>query len=175
VRYYEAIYIVHPNLEDEGLNKLVDETKSMLKKRDGEIVYEEVLGKKRLAYSIQRQRFGTYVLIQFRGDGSGNARLNQDLELHDDILAHMIVRIDEDEVRGARDEKAELSEDTPAEVEQKDEIGETGETDEVVEVEESEMETKEVTAEAEAAAEETTADEETSPEKEELEPEEEEK
>jgi small subunit ribosomal protein S6 len=172
VRYYEAIYIVHPNLEDEGLTKLVNETKDMLKKREGEVVYEEVLGKKRLAYSIQRQRFGTYVLLQFRGDGSGNARLNQDLELYDDILAHMIVRIDEDEVRGTSEEKAELSEDTSAKVEQKDEADEA---DEVVEVEESEMETEgEATkAEAEAAAEETTADEDTSSENEELEPEEE--
>ncbi|MFC1619241.1 30S ribosomal protein S6 [Candidatus Neomarinimicrobiota bacterium] len=169
MRYYEAIYIVHPNLEDEGLTKLVNETKDMLKKREGEVVYEEVLGKKRLAYSIQRQRFGTYVLLQFRGDGSGNARLNQDLELHDDILAHMIVRIDEDEVRGTSEEKAEISEDTSAKVEQKDEA------DEVVEVEESEMETAGETteAEAEAAAEETTADEDTSSENEELEPEEE--
>ncbi|MFC1483796.1 30S ribosomal protein S6 [Candidatus Neomarinimicrobiota bacterium] len=169
MRYYEAIYIVHPNLEDEGLNKLVNETKNMLMKREGEVVYEEVLGKKRLAYSIQRQRFGTYVLLQFRGDGSGNARLNQDLELHDDILAHMIVRIDEDEVRGTSEEKAESSEDTSADVEQK------GETDEVVEVEESEVETEGETTEAEveAAAEETTADEDTSSEQEELEPEEE--
>jgi small subunit ribosomal protein S6 len=161
VRYYEAIYIVHPNLEDD-----------MLKKREGEVVYEEVLGKKRLAYSIQRQRFGTYVLLQFRGDGSGNARLNQDLELYDDILAHMIVRIDEDEVRGTSEEKAELSEDTSAKVEQKDEADEA---DEVVEVEESEMETEGETteAEAEAAAEETTADEDASSENEELEPEEE--
>jgi small subunit ribosomal protein S6 len=172
VRYYEAIYIVHPNLEDEGLTKLVNETKDMLKKREGEVVYEEVLGKKRLAYSIQRQRFGTYVLLQFRGDGSGNARLNQDLELYDDILAHMIVRIDEDEVRGTSEEKAELSEDTSAKVEQKDEADEA---DEVVEVEESEMETEGETteAEAEAAAEETTADEDASSENEELEPEEE--
>jgi small subunit ribosomal protein S6 len=170
VRYYEAIYIVHPNLEDEGLNKLVDGTKSMLKKRGGEVVYEEVLGKKRLAYSIQRQRFGTYVLIQFRGDGSGNARLNQDLELHDDILAHMIVRIDDHEVRGTSEEKAELSEDAPAEVEQKDE---KDEKDEVVEVEESEMETEEETTGAEAAAEEMSAEDDTSSEKEELEPEEE--
>lgn len=167
MRYYEAIYIAHPNLEDEGLTKLIDETKNMLKKRGGEILYEEVLGKKRLAYSIQKQRFGTYVLIQFRSDGSGNARLNQDLELHDDILAHMIVRIDEDEIPEAREEEAELSEDTSAEIEQK------GETEEHDEVQESEMEALEEKTEEDEAEEETTADIDLSSEKEELEPEEE--
>jgi len=104
VRYYEAIFIAQPNLEQNELYKLIGETKNMLEKRDGELLYEEVMGKRRLAYPIQKQRFGTYVLLQFRGDGAGNARLNQDLELKDNILAHMIVRIDEEEVREARRE-----------------------------------------------------------------------
>ncbi|UCD36971.1 MAG: 30S ribosomal protein S6 [Fidelibacterota bacterium] len=107
MRHYEAIYIAHPNLEQDDLSKLIDETKAVLKKRGGELLYEEVLGKKRLAYPIQKQRFGTYILLQFQGDGSGNARMNQDLELNDNILAHMIVRIERDEIREARVEAPE--------------------------------------------------------------------
>ncbi|MFB0516370.1 MAG: 30S ribosomal protein S6 [Candidatus Neomarinimicrobiota bacterium] len=106
MRYYEAIYIAHPNLEQEDLSKLIEETKGMLKKRGCELLHEEVLGKKRLAYPIQKQRFGTYVLLQFQGDGISNAGLNQDLELNDNILAHMIVRIDEDEIRETRVEES---------------------------------------------------------------------
>ncbi len=114
MRYYEAIFIVQPNLEQNELYKLIGETKNMLEKRDGELLYEEVMGKRRLAYPIQKQRFGTYVLLQFRGDGAGNARLNQDLELNDNILAHMIVRIDEEEVREARREASEENLKAPA-------------------------------------------------------------
>lgn len=114
MRYYEAIFIVQPNLEQNELYKLIGETKNMLEKRDCELLYEEVMGKRRLAYPIQRQRFGTYVLLQFRGDGAGNARLNQDLELKDNILAHMIVRIDEEEVREARREASEEDLKAPA-------------------------------------------------------------
>ncbi len=114
MRYYEAIFIVQPNLEQNELYKLIGETKNMLEKRDCELLYEEVMGKRRLAYPIQKQRFGTYVLLQFRGDGAGNARLNQDLELKDNILAHMIVRIDEEEVREARREASEEDLKAPA-------------------------------------------------------------
>ncbi|MBA7659459.1 hypothetical protein ES703_67440 [subsurface metagenome] len=114
MRYYEAIFIVQPNLEQNELYKLIGDTKNMLEKRDGELLYEEVMGKRRLAYPIQKQRFGTYVLLQFRGDGAGNARLNQDLELKDNILAHMIVRIDEEEVREARREASEEDLKAPA-------------------------------------------------------------
>lgn len=114
MRYYEAIFIAQPNLEQDELVKLIEETKGMLDKRGGELLYEEMMGKKRLAYPIQKQRFGTYVLLQFRGDGAGNARLNQDLDLKDNILAHMIVRIDEEEVREARVEAFEEDLKAPA-------------------------------------------------------------
>ncbi len=98
MKYYESIYIAHPNLEDAGLAKLVEATKGAINKRGGEIVYEEVMGKKRLAYPVEKQRFGTYVLMQFTSDGETNVQLNQDMELMDNVLAHMIVSIDADDV-----------------------------------------------------------------------------
>ena len=101
MRYYEAIFIAQPNLEQEELSELIEDTKDTLKKHGGELLYEEVMGKRRLAYSIKKQRFGTYVLLQFQGDGTGNIGLNRDLDLKDNILAHMLVRIDKEEVREA--------------------------------------------------------------------------
>ena len=132
MRYYEAIYIVHPNLEQEELDQLIGNTKALVEKRDGELLYEENLGKKRLAYPVQKQRFGTYIMLQFRGDGVGNARLNQDLELEEKILAHMIVRIEEDEVREAVEEKpASKPEAALVEKPQKPDKGEPGEVEQV--------------------------------------------
>lgn len=99
------IYIANPNLEDEDLSRLVGVTKDILKKRSGELLYDEVMGKKRLAYPVEKQRYGTYILLQFKGDGLGNVQLNRDLELNEDILAHMIVTIDEEDVRQAKVEE----------------------------------------------------------------------
>jgi small subunit ribosomal protein S6 len=132
VRYYEAVYIAHPNIEQDNLSKLIEETKAILKKRGGELLYEEIMGKKRLAYPVQKQRFGTYVLLQFQGDGAGNAPLNQDFELNDNVLAHMIVRIEKDEVREAR---AEASEETSATAERQELKTEVAESTDPTEVE----------------------------------------
>ena len=101
MRYYEVIYIVQPNLEESGLTQLVESTKKSLSKRSGELLYEEIMGKKRLAYAIEKQRFGTYVLLQFQGEGVDIANINQDLELNDDVLAQLVVSIDQEEVRKA--------------------------------------------------------------------------
>ena len=99
MNYYEAIFIVHPALEDSALAQLVRETKEIFIKRGSDIVYDEEMGKKRLAYPIEKQRFGTFYLLHFTSDGQQNVQINRDLEHKDNILAHMIVRIEEDEVR----------------------------------------------------------------------------
>ncbi|MEE9465821.1 MAG: 30S ribosomal protein S6 [Candidatus Neomarinimicrobiota bacterium] len=98
MKYYEAIFIAHPSLEDATLTKLVNETKEIFQKRGGEVIYEEEMGKKRLAYPIARQRFGNYHLLHFQSEALQNMQLNRDLEHKDDILAHMIVRIDKEQV-----------------------------------------------------------------------------
>ncbi len=142
MRYYEAIFIAQPNLEHDELSRLIDETKDMFEKRGGEILYKEVMGKKRLAYPVQKQRFGTYVLLQFRGDGTGNARLNKDLELKDNILAHMIVRIDEDEIREAAVEATDTEEKLKADTGEEPAAESEEETSEPVVEEQDEAESK---------------------------------
>lgn len=104
MKYYEAIFIVHPALEDTALAQLVREAKDIFKKRGSDIIYDEEMGKKRLAYPIDKQRFGTFYLFHFTSEGQQNQQLNRDLEHKDNILAHMIVRIEEDEVRQVKPE-----------------------------------------------------------------------
>ena len=152
--YYETIFIAHPNLEDAGLTKLIDDTKKMVTSRGGELVYDEVMGKKRLAYMIEKQRFGTYILLQFKGDAIDHPRLSRDLEIKDDVLAHMMVSIDADEVREAREEPE------PPVVTEKKASAEAAKSDDPVPEEESPPPKEaEAPAEAEAEAAEEAAEE----------------
>ena len=105
MRYYEALFIAHPSLEDAGLTKVIGAAKKVVTGRGGELLYEEIMGKKRLAYAVDKQRFGTYVLLQFQGDKIDHARLNRDLELNENVLAHLVVSIDPAEVREAAEEE----------------------------------------------------------------------
>lgn len=120
MNYYEAIFIVHPALEDSALAQLVRETKEIFIKRGSDIVYDEEMGKKRLAYPIEKQRFGTFYLLHFTSEGQQNVQINRDLEHKDNILAHMIVRIEEDEVRQVTPESEAETEKAVAGKEQAD-------------------------------------------------------
>ncbi len=155
MKYYEAIFIAHPSLEDAALAKLVNETKEIFLKRGGEIIYEEDMGKKRLAYPIDRQRFGNYQLLHLQSEELKNAQLNRDLEHKDDILAHMIVRIEKDQV---------LEPQPKPEVEAVAETKEGDVSEKVEEAVKSDEKSEEITTNAPATAAASDGDEDAEPE-----------
>ena len=52
-----------------------------------------------MAYPISKQKFGNYVLIQFKSDGLKNNEFSVNLEHNPNILRHMIISIDESEIK----------------------------------------------------------------------------
>ena len=51
MRTYELAIVADPRLSDEEFTALVDEYKGMISARGGELVREELWGKRKLAYS----------------------------------------------------------------------------------------------------------------------------
>ena len=94
MNYYETLYIIHPALDGGRIKEMVLSINKTLKKNGGEPASLNVWGKKKLAYEIDKQRYGTYILLQFTGDGSGNAKFNMELEHNPNILAYLTIRID---------------------------------------------------------------------------------
>ena len=99
MNFYETMYIVHPILEMGRLHDLIIETEKIIKEKGGEILFTNVMGKKRMAYPIQKQKFGTYVLVQYKSDGSKNNEFSLDLEHNPNVLRNMIINIEESEVK----------------------------------------------------------------------------
>ena len=65
MRYYESLYIINPNYEDNRL----DETMKMVSEKCSDyglkIINHRIWGKKRLAYSIQKHKYGSFILLHF--------------------------------------------------------------------------------------------------------------
>jgi len=95
VRYYENLFIVHPNHEQEKLNSIIESLKKEINEQQGNILAVEDWGKRRLAYSIEKQKYGTYVLIQYESE---NSKINREIEswmkLNQDILANITIALD---------------------------------------------------------------------------------
>jgi small subunit ribosomal protein S6 len=95
MRYYETIYIVDPNLENLVLDKTMDEISKELGKTESKLINHRVWGKKRLAYQIEKQKYGTYVLLQFEeGNQEKMVDFSTWMKLNNSIIRHMTVLLD---------------------------------------------------------------------------------
>tara|TARA_B100000676_G_scaffold266533_1_gene280246 strand:+ start:109 stop:525 length:417 start_codon:yes stop_codon:yes gene_type:complete len=92
------MYIVHPALEAGRLKDLILSVESTLKDFGGKTHTIETWGKKKLAYPINKEKYGMYVLFQFEVDGTKNKEFNTTLDHNTNILAYLTTRIEKDEL-----------------------------------------------------------------------------
>jgi len=117
MRYYETLYIVNPNLEEDGLSKTMGEIGIELEKTKSKLINHRVWGKKRLAYPIHKQKYGSFILMQFEG-GEQDQMVDFDtwMKLNNSVLRHMTVSLDEKPEVYVEEVKEEPAEETKDEV-----------------------------------------------------------
>ena len=95
MRYYETIYIVDPNLENKILEKTMTEIGKELQKTKAKIINHRDWGKKRLAYQVSNQKYGTFILLQFEIEDLNTMKeFDSSLKLNSLVLRHMTVSLD---------------------------------------------------------------------------------
>ena len=98
MNYYETLYIIHPALESGRMKDIILSLEESLKKLDGKTLSIDLWGKKRLAYLIDKQKYGTYVLLQFTGEGDCVSNFGLELEHNPNILSYLTTLIEENDV-----------------------------------------------------------------------------
>jgi small subunit ribosomal protein S6 len=96
VRQYELVYIAPPDASEEVLADLHQQVLTVVQRFNGVIDRTEPWGRRRLAYEINRQREGNYVLEVISGPGAMTAELDRRLRVLDNVMRHLIVRVDEE-------------------------------------------------------------------------------
>jgi small subunit ribosomal protein S6 len=90
LREYELMYVVRPDLDEDGLRGAVEAVQSLVEGQGGEVITTTPWGKRRLAYEIAGLRDGHYVIVEFRGDGGNVKELERALRISDHVIRHMI-------------------------------------------------------------------------------------
>ena len=126
MNYYETLYIVHPALESGRLKDIILSIQKMIESKDIKILNTDVWGKKKLAYLIDKQQYGSYVLVQLHSNGNNINKINGELEHNPDVLSYLTSKIEESNlIKDARtlDEQilgTKASSDTDSEVDTKE-------------------------------------------------------
>ena len=112
MRYYETIYIVNPNLDNNTLSNILVEIAKELAKTKSKVINHYNWGKKRLAYPIDKQKYGSYIILQYEGgDKSKINDFDTWMKLNNAILRHMTILLDEKPKVHIEEEKKKPKED----------------------------------------------------------------
>lgn len=96
MRSYELVFIVHPEVDGDDLNAVVEKVKGLVERNGGKVAQIKPWGLRRLAYPIHKQWEGQYVLMWLELEPQGVAALEPSLGLTEQVLRHLIVRLEED-------------------------------------------------------------------------------
>jgi len=96
MRIYENLFIVKPDATEEEIDHLIELMSGYVTKDGGTVDKVDKWGKRRLAYRVEKNREGFYVLIQFTAPATTVKEFERRLRVQDAVIKFLTVRIDED-------------------------------------------------------------------------------
>jgi small subunit ribosomal protein S6 len=95
-RQYELVYLLPPDSTEQQVTELHETIGAIVSRMTGQIEKTENWGRKRLAYEIAHHKEGVYVLEVINGSGELMKELDRRLKVMDQVIRHLIVRVDEE-------------------------------------------------------------------------------
>ena len=95
-RQYELVYILPPDTTEAQVTELHGQVEAVVSRLHGQIEKTENWGRKKLAYEIAHNKEGVYVLDVINGTGELMKELDRRLRVMDQVIRHMVVRVDEE-------------------------------------------------------------------------------
>jgi len=95
-RQYELVYILPPDSTEQQVAEVHTQIDGAVSKMNGVIEKTDNWGRRKLAYEIGPHKEGVYVLEVVNGTGELMKELDRRLRVMDQVVRHMIVRVDEE-------------------------------------------------------------------------------
>ena len=92
---YETVFIVKPDLAEEGIEKELSKVEGLINRGGGKVDKVENWGKKRLAYQVAKNRFGHYLFLLFQAEPHTIPELERHHKLNENTVKYMTIRLDE--------------------------------------------------------------------------------
>ena len=100
---YETTYILHPALQEGRLNDIVNTIEKKAVSLGAEILYSDNWGRKKLAYYIDKEKYGTFIFFQYKLSDLNNLKeLSGEFEHNPNILRYLNIKIAEQDIMKAK-------------------------------------------------------------------------
>ena len=93
---YELVAILDPRMDADQSAAALAKIDVAVTNGDGQLLANEEWGIRRLAYPIKQFREGNYILRKMRIESSEAVSLNESLRSSEEVIRHLIIKIDDD-------------------------------------------------------------------------------
>ncbi len=95
-RSYELMYVLNTRLDEESQQAVTTRIHDTIEKIGGSIDSNEVFGRRRLAFPIQKHTEGLYMITNFQADSKSLKELSRVMNITEGLLRHLVIRRDEE-------------------------------------------------------------------------------
>jgi len=96
---YELTYVISGVVKQNQIDDIVRSITQYVEGNGGEIIEVDEWGNQRLAYEIDKKRSGYYVNMYFRSPGDLIPKVERQMQINDDILRYLTLRMDAKMIR----------------------------------------------------------------------------
>jgi small subunit ribosomal protein S6 len=89
---YELVFILDANLSEDDFTRVLGKVNDQITKLGGTVTETNQWGKRRLAYPINKQAEGNYVLEKVQINQTALKELDANLKMSEDVLRYLFVR-----------------------------------------------------------------------------------
>lgn len=95
MRVYETMLLLRPEQEEEQVTATVERIQGIIQTDGGEMKNVDRWGKRRLAYEVNNQHEGIYLVLTFTSGPAALKEMNRVLGLAEEVLRHFTIRKEE--------------------------------------------------------------------------------
>lgn len=95
LREYELVYILQPDLDEQGVTGINDRLGQIVTDQAGSITTTELWGRRTLAYPIGKFFEGIYVLQRFQMQPEATGELDRLLRFNENVIRYLLIRTDD--------------------------------------------------------------------------------
>ncbi len=92
MNFYETLFVVKPTLTEEEITAQINKIKDVLTKENAELIVEDVLGMRKLAYPVDKHLRGYYTVLYYKAEGSSIAEIERNLKINENIIKFLSVK-----------------------------------------------------------------------------------
>ncbi len=92
---YELVAIISPEVDEEGVSRIVDKVTQSINSRGGAVDEITNWGRRKLAYPIKKFMEADYILARFKLMPKSVKELETEISAFGDILRYLVVRVED--------------------------------------------------------------------------------